>query len=33
MPPIRQRHNDFELEDLRMQIQQLQETVNAPQVL
>jgi CRISPR/Cas system-associated endoribonuclease Cas2 len=33
MPPIRQRHNDFELEDLRMQIQQLQETVNAQQVL
>jgi hypothetical protein len=33
MPPRRQRHNDFELEDLRAQIQQLQETVNAQQVL
>jgi hypothetical protein len=33
MPPRRQRHNDLELEDLKMQIQQLQETVNAQQIL
>ncbi|MCH93189.1 putative gag-pol polyprotein/retrotransposon, partial [Trifolium medium] len=33
MPPSRQQRNDFELEDLRRQIQQLQETVNAQQVL
>jgi hypothetical protein len=28
MLPRRQRHNDFKLEDLRIQIQQLQETMN-----
>jgi small-conductance mechanosensitive channel len=33
MPPTHQRHNDLELEDLRMQVQQLQETVNAQQSL
>ncbi|MCI02255.1 hypothetical protein A2U01_0023287 [Trifolium medium] len=33
MPPRRQRRNDLELEYLRMQIQQLQETVNVQQVL
>jgi hypothetical protein len=33
MPPRRQWHNDLELEDLKMQIQQLQETVNAQQIL
>ncbi|KAK2382521.1 hypothetical protein QL285_070051 [Trifolium repens] len=33
MPPRRQPRHDLELEDLRAQIQQLQETVDAQQIL